>query len=299
MDKIKLSVVIVNFNTGDFLKTCLSSLEDALKGIPSEVFVVDNASSDESFTRVQEKFKFNFLPQAENLGFARANNLAISQPKGEYVLLLNPDTKLSDDSISAVISKLDNNPEVGIATCKVVLANGQLDPASHRGFPTPWASFTYFLKLEKVFPQTKLFGQYHLTYEDLCKEHEIDSPSGAFFMIRKKVIDQIGLLDENYFMYAEDLDWAFRAKRVGWKVMYYPHSSIVHYKGISSGIKSHSHTLTKLNRESRKRAVRAFYDTMLLFYKKHMEKRYPMHINLLVKFAILAKRQIALIRLSV
>lgn len=300
MGKTDISVIIVNYNTGTFLAKCLRSVIAAVAGVKSEIFVVDNASSDDSLKSIEKLFpSVTFISLDQNLGFARANNIAIRKSKGNVILLLNPDTEIAKNSIISTMQLMKKDEKVGIATCKVLLPSGKLDPASHRGFPTPWNSLTYFLKLEKVFPHLKWFGGYHQTYKDFSLPHEIDSPSGAFFMIKRAVVDQIGLLDESYFMYAEDIDWAYRAREKGWKAMYYPASSVIHHKGISSGIKSHSVKISASELATRRRSIEAFYDTMLLFYKKHFQKRYPFLVNWVVKGTIYFKKRIALVTLSV
>lgn len=265
-----------------------------------EVFVVDNGSSDDSAQSIKSLMPWvKLIENKENLGFAKANNQAIQLAQGEYILLLNPDTENIDNGIEKTLNFMDKHPEIDAITCRVELADGKPDWACHRGFPTPWASFCYFLGLEKIFPKSKLFGQYHLTYLALNEPHEIDVPSGCFFMVRRKVIEKVGLLDEAYFMYGEDVDWAYRIKKAGGKIYFYPDAKIIHYKGCSSGIKKETQKKTAVSKATKIKAVNCFYDAMKIFYKKHYKTKYPFFINWLIYLGIEIKRQISLLCLRV
>ncbi len=291
LDKKKLSVIIVNYNSGDFLISCLRSLGKLANEIRYDLYIVDNASSDKSLQEAQKLFpKIVYIKNGQNLGFGKANNQAIKLVKTDYILLLNPDTKVLEGTISYMVNFMDDHPDVGAASCRVLLANGSLDWASHRGFPTPWASFLYF-----VFKDKRL---YNLTDRDMESIHEVDSIVGAFMMLRKSVLDEVGLFDEDYFLYAEDIDLCFRIKQAGYKIVYVPKVKIIHFKGIASGIKKHSQSLSSATMESKKRSLDHFYSTMKIFYKKHLQKRYPFFINLLVYLGIdlkwwLAKRSLS------
>lgn len=288
LDK-KLSVVIVNFNSGDFLLKCLSSLKKVEDEISADIWMVDNASMDDSLEEVKNKFpKLNYIENKENLGFGKANNLALKKIKTENILLLNPDSEVLPGTLKYMVDYIENHPEVGVATCRVEKEDGSLDLATHRGFPTPWASFLYFILKDD--------SLYHLTGNDMKKDHEVDAVAGAFFLTRKSVLDKVGLFDEDYFLYAEDLDLCYRIKNAGFKIMYVPEVKIIHHKGISSGIKKHSQGVTTATDESRRKALNSFYETMKIFYRKHLEKNYPFFINWLVYFGIdfkwwLAKRK--------
>jgi GT2 family glycosyltransferase len=296
---VKLSIVIVNYNAGDILIKCLNSLEYLVQQNPSletEVFVVDNNSSDGTIEKIRKDMSWvKLFVNQENLGFSKANNIAIKQSKGEYILLLNPDTIVPKDTIEIMIKLMDDNSAIGVSTCRVELANGGLDPACHRGFPAPWSSFTYFSGLEQLFPKSRFFGSYHLTYLPLDQPHEIDTPSGCFYLVRRKAIEQVGLLDENYFLYSEDVDWSYRIKKAGWKIFYYPQVKIIHYKGMSSGIKSGTSKISNAKKDTRSLAVNAFYDAMCLFYRKHLQKDYPFFVSWLVYLGIWFKRQLSLL----
>lgn len=286
----KLSVVILNYNSGDFLLKCLKSLEKNSNEINLNIWVVDNVSTDNSVNLAKKEFpKINYILSKENGGFSKGNNLALKKVKNEYILILNPDTEVFPGTLNYMVQFMKDNPDVGAATCRVELSNGELDMASHRGFPTPLASFFYyFLKDDSL---------YHLSKKNMEEIHEVDAISGSFFLIKKSILDKVGLFDESYFMYAEDLDLSFRIKKAGYKIMYVPEVKIIHYKGIASGIKSHSQNISTATDESRIRAFNAFYETMKIFYKKNLEKSYPFFINWLVYWAIdlkwfLAKRKL-------
>lgn len=287
----KLSIVIVNYNAGEHLINCLKSVEKVKDEVGSEVFVVDNASSDGSVDIASRKFpKLNFIKNSENLGFGRANNQVLKDLKTPYVLILNPDTILENGILSIMVKYLDENPEVGAATCKIVFENGKVDLTAHRGFPTPWASLLYFLGDN---------SRYHLSKADMSKPHEVDAISGAFFLTRKSVLEKVGIFDEDYFMYAEDIDLCFRIKKAGFKIMYLPQIQILHIKGVSSGLKKHSQKLTTADIETKKRSYDYFYSTMKIFYRKHYEKTYPSFINWLVYLAINARWWLAKRKLTV
>lgn len=264
-----LSIIIVNFNTEFFLSKCLKSILAADKNTYNiEVITIDNASTDGS-KEMLKKLKMQNLKvifNEKNLGFAAANNVGIKNSQGRYILLLNSDTELSKESLNQMIKFMDDHLEAGAATARLDLSSGQMDPACHRGFPTPWAALTYFSGLEQLFPKSRILGEYHLGYKDLAKPHQIDSPSGAFFMVRKDVIAKVGLLDEDYFMYGEDLDWAYRMREAGYQIWFNPEVTVLHHKK-QSGRESEDEVVRKQTRQS-------FFRTMELFYRKHYAKRY-------------------------
>jgi len=272
-----LSIIIVNYNGGQFLLDCLDSLQTA--SIKLDIWVVDNASSDGSIDEAQKKHPtVNYIKNSQNLGFAKANNQALKKVRSEYILLLNPDCIVSSHTLDYMLTFMKTHTDVGAASCKVEHKNGSIDWASHRGFPTPWVSFLYFALGDD--------SLYHQTYKDMRTEHEVDSISGAFFMTRKSVLDKVGFFDEDYFLYAEDIDLCFRIKEKGFKIIYVPDVVALHHKGITSGIKLHSKEISTAQDTSRKRALNSFYITMKIFYKKHLEKKYPFFINALVYLGI-------------
>ena len=208
-----LSIIIVNYNTKALLEQTIISILETTHDISYEIIVVDNASVDGSYEMIKSNYKNVIVVRNENnLGFSKANNIGISHAGGRYVLLLNSDTVVQKDCLKKCIDYLDGNRNVGALGCKIVLPNGKLDKACKRGFPTPEASLFYILKLDKLFPGSKKFGKYNLTYIGDDEISEVDSLVGAFMMVRFGVIKEIGLLDEDFFMYGEDIDWCMRIK---------------------------------------------------------------------------------------
>jgi GT2 family glycosyltransferase len=281
---MNLSIIIVNYNTRKLLENCLNSLFDhckkELENGEYEVIIVDNGSSDGSNNLIQSsKFRvqsfIKWIQNKANLGFSSANNIGIKQAKGDLILLLNSDTVIKSGSIQGMVSFMNNLPaEKGASTCKILLENGGLDPACHRGFPTPWNAFCYFVKLEALFPEFSIFSGYHQYFKNLKTIHEVDAISGAFFMTSKNVIEKVGALDEDYFMYGEDLDWCYRIKQAGYTVWYNPDFQITHFKK-KSGRDS-------VSSEVKKTTQKHFWKTMQIFYEKHYLKKYPKIINLVV-----------------
>ena len=291
--KLDLSIIIVNYNTRELLKQCLKSLPAG-----AEIIVVDNHSFDGSVklvnslinnSLINNKEIIKLILNKENFGFAKANNQALRQAQSEYLLFLNPDTVVPQKTIPELISYLEKHQQVGAITPLLQLRNGRLDPACHRGFPTPWAAFCYFAGLEKLFPKSKIFAQYHQTWQDLKTTHEIDACSGAFLLTRRRVLDQIGLFDEQYFFYGEDLDLCYRIKQVGYQIIFYPQVKAIHYKGVSSGIRSESQDITQVDKATSQRARTAASAAMAIFYDKFYQQRYPALVTFLVKLAIRLK----------
>lgn len=252
-----ISVIIVNYNVRDFLKNALVSIQKSLEGLDSEIVVVDNASDDGSVEHISQKFpSVKIIANKTNVGFAKANNIALRQATGKYLLLINPDTVVQETTISTLIEFFENNGDAGMAGCKILNSDGTLQLACRRSFPTPWTAFTKTFGLSTLFPGSKLFAQYNLTYKNPDETYEVDAISGSFMMIRRSVYEKIGDLDESFFMYGEDLDWCFRVKKAGWKVFYVPTTSIIHYKGEST-------------RRSDIDELKIFYNAMKLFVHKH------------------------------
>lgn len=280
MKNIDISIIIVSFNTKFFLGKCLKSISssDRKEGLVIETIVVDNNSTDGSVEELKKNKNIIAIFNDKNVGFAAANNIGLKVSKGKFVLLLNSDTELGKDTLVKMIDFFKKHPEAGAATAKLELASGKMDPACHRGFPTPWASLTYFSGLEKLFPGSRIFGGYHEGYKNLNEAHEIDSPSGAFFMVKREVIEKAGLLDEDYFMYGEDLDWAYRMKEAGFQIWFNPEATVLHHKK-QSGRES-------LDPKLRKQTEQHFYKTMKLFYRKHFLQRYSPLITFMVIFFI-------------
>ena len=287
-----ISIIIVSYNTRELLGDCLKSIKSATKSLKVEVFVVDNNSKDKTVEMVSNKFPDVLLTSNKtNLGFSKANNQAIRKAKGKYILILNPDTILQPETLDKMFKFMNKNKDIAVATCRVQLPNGNLDRDCRRRYPTPWRAFTYFSGLSKIFAHSKIFDQYQMGYVSNKQMHEIESCVGAFMFIRKFALDKVGLFDEDFFFYGEDLDLCWRFKQKGFKIYYTPITKIIHYKGAASGLKSTSVHLTKATQESKKRALFESVHAMELFYKKHLQVKYPFFINwpVLISLKVLEK----------
>jgi len=271
---MKLSIIIVNYNVRYFLEQCLHSVQNACKGLEAEVFVVDNSSVDGSVKMVREKFpEVNLIENKENLGFSSANNQAMKKANGEYILLLNPDTLVEDDTLRKVVGFMDEHSDAGGLGVKMIDGKGKFLPESKRALPTPIVSFYKIFGLSSLFPRSRIFSQYHLGYLDKDKVHEIDVLAGAFMLLRKKVLDEVGLLDESFFMYGEDIDLSYRITRAGYKNYYYPGTRIIHYKGEST-------------KKSSLNYVFMFYNAMIIFARKHFSKENARSFSIMIHSAI-------------
>lgn len=271
---MKLSIVIVNYNVKHFLEQCLYSVRRASSNLDLEVIVVDNNSVDSSVTMIREKFpEVQVIANKENMGFSKANNQAIKKAAGEYILLLNPDTILEDNTLIKVTGFMDAHPDAGGLGVKMMDGKGNFLPESKRGLPTPAVAFYKIFGLSKIFPKSRIFGKYHLGYLDPDQIHEVDVLSGAFMLLRKSVIDKIGLLDEDFFMYGEDIDLSFRISQAGYRNYYYPEARIIHYKGESTKKGSINY-------------VFVFYNAMIIFARKHFSQKNARMFSFLIKLAI-------------
>lgn len=271
---MKLSVVIVNYNVKYFLEQCLHAVVKASMSLPVEVIVVDNNSVDGSCEMVKEKFpSLTLIENKTNTGFSKANNQAIEISRGEYVLLLNPDTVVEEDTFSKVIAFMDAHADAGGLGVHMIDGKGNFLPESKRGLPTPDVAFYKVFGLSALFPKSKVFGRYHLGFLDKNKIHKVDVLSGAFMLLRKSVLDKIGLLDETFFMYGEDIDLSYRITQAGYKNYYFPETKIIHYKGEST-------------KKSSVNYVIVFYKAMQIFAEKHFSQSHAWTFSLLINFAI-------------
>lgn len=271
---LKLSVIIVSYNVKHFLEQCLYSVRAAVTDIDTEIFVVDNASVDGSVKMVREKFpEVVCIENEDNPGFARANNQAIKISTGEYILLLNPDTIVETDTFSKIVSFMDQHPDAGGLGVKMVDGTGKFLPESKRGLPTPGVAFCKVFGLSRLFPKSKLFNKYHLGYLDKEKIHEVEILAGAFMLMRKSVLDKVGLLDEAFFMYGEDIDLSYRITQAGYKNYYFPETRIIHYKGESTKKGSLNY-------------VFVFYNAMIIFARKHYSAKNARLFSMLINMAI-------------
>lgn len=281
---MKLSVIIVNYNVEHFLEQCLLSVRNATKNLKTEVFVVDNNSVDGSVSMVKEKFpEVILIDNKVNFGFSKANNQAIVQSNGEYILLLNPDTLVEEDTFEKIVAFMDSHPDAGGLGVKMVDGKGKFLPESKRGLPTPAVAFYKIFGLSFLFPNSKIFGKYHLGYLDNNNIHEIEILAGAFMLLRKDVLKKTGLLDESFFMYGEDIDLSWRIIKAGYKNYYFPETRIIHYKGESTKKGSLNY-------------VFLFYNAMIIFAKKHFSDKNARTFSLLINFAIYFRAFISISR---
>ncbi|MEK7249525.1 MAG: glycosyltransferase, partial [Bacteroidota bacterium] len=276
-----LSVIIVNYNVRQFLENALASTYRAMEGLQGEVFVVDNASDDGSIEMVKTKFPHVLLIENQaNVGFAKANNAALKQAKGRYVLLLNPDTIVQEDTFKVMIRFFDENPDAGLAGCKILNPDGTFQLPCRRSFPTPWVAFTKIFGLSTLLPKSKLFGKYNLTYLNEDETYEVDAVSGSLMFLRREAYEKVGGLDESFFMYGEDLDWCYRISKSGYKVYYVHSTKIIHFKGEST-------------RRSEIDEIRTFYQAMQLFVEKHFST--SVFIEVFLTIAIVLRAALAMV----
>lgn len=270
-----LSIIIVNYCTYDLTKQTINSVLDTVKNIDYEIIVVDNDSTDNSLNKLIKDFKKSsnvlFIANSSNDGFAVANNIGFKKSKGDYILLLNSDVVVKDDAINSSLNYIKKNTSVGAVGCKVSLPDGSLDKACRRSFPTPEVSFYRMTGLSKLFPNSKRFNQYNLSYLDDNGVYPVDCIVGAFMLIRGDIYKSCDGLDESYFMYGEDIDLCYNIKEAGFDIIYYGKAEIIHYKG-SSG--------------KNKKLLYEFHNSMAIFYDKHYKKVYNPLINSIMYLGI-------------
>ena len=280
--KYKISVIVVNYNVEFFLEQCLNSVKKALENVSGEVFVVDNNSIDGSVEMVRLKFpEINLIANKDNRGFSKANNQAIEISQGDYILLLNPDTVVEEDTFLKVISFMDNHPDAGGLGVRMLDGKGVFLPESKRGLPTPTVAFYKIFGLSKLFPKSKKFGQYHLGHLNELETNEVDILSGAFMLMRKEALNKVGLLDETFFMYGEDVDLSYRIQKGGYKNYYFPETRIIHYKGEST-------------KKSSVNYVFVFYRAMVIFAEKHFSQKNAKLFSFLINCAIYFRASLAI-----
>ena len=276
---MKLSVIIVNYKVKHYLEQCLRSVAEASRGIAVEVIVVDNASGDGSVEYLRERFPdVTIIASEENLGFARANNLAIRNSHGQYVLLLNPDTIVAEDTFRDFIGFMDSTPDAGGCGAYMLHTDGSFAPESRRGLPTPFVAFCKMSGLASLLPKSRTFGRYYMRYLNENEVNRIEIMSGAFMFLRRDALDKAGLLDEDFFMYGEDIDLSYRILKAGYNNYFLP-SRILHYKGESTVKSSY-------------RYVHTFYRAMELFFNKHYA-HYSILLSLPIKLAIWGRAMLA------
>jgi GT2 family glycosyltransferase len=280
---MKLCVVIVNYNVKYFIEQTLRSVFESRVNFDFEVYVVDNASHDGSQDMIKAKFpKVNLIESEENLGFSKGNNLALRKTSAEYRLLLNPDTILAEDTLQTCVDYMDNHDDVGGLGVRMIDGGGQFLPESKRGLPTPFVAFCKAFGLSRLFPKSPTFNRYHLGHIDEFETSEVDVLSGAFMLMRGKVLDKIGLLDEDFFMYGEDIDLSYRIQKAGYKNVYLPSTTIVHFKGESTKRGSLNY-------------VRVFYKAMIIFARKHFVGSGAVWLLILYRIAVLLRAVFSLV----
>ena len=284
-----LSIIIVNYNVKEFILNLLHSIKKASFNISSEIIVIDNASDDGSVDAIKEKFpSVKLIENKKNIGFGAANNKGLELAQGDYILFINPDCIVSEDTFDKMISFFENNKDCGLAGCKILNSDGTLQLACRRSFPGPWTSFTKVTGLSNIFPKSRIFTRYNLTYLDENQSYEVDAVSGSFMMIRKEVYNKVGGFDEQFFMYGEDLDLCYRVQKADYEVYYVHDTQIIHYKGEST-------------KRSNLDETKLFYDAMNKFVKKHLSS-FPI-VEIILRsaigfrklFAFLGKRKLALL----
>ncbi len=270
---VDLSVVIVSFRARESLRVTLASVFASQTQYSYEVLVVDNDSGDGSAEMVEREFPLAAVIRNSNNGFSRANNVALQKARGRLVLILNPDTELAGDVLETCIQYLDGHPDIGALSCKIVRADGSLDKASRRSFPDPLTSFYRLSGLALLFPKSRRFAKYNLTFLPDDQATNVDSISGCFMLIPKRILREVGLFDESFFMYGDDLDLCFRIKNAGYRIYYYPATTTIHYRGQSS-------------KKTPFACLWHFHHAMWIFYKKHYANQHTLLFNWLVRLGI-------------
>lgn len=281
---LDLSVIIVNYNVRQFvLQTLHSVYQSKLAGLTIEVIVVDNDSNDGSVEAIQKHFpQAKVIANTNNPGFSKANNQGIEISQGEFVLLLNPDTVIEENTLCLAVKKMKEEKDIGALGVKMIDGTGAFLPESKRSFPTPWNSLTKLLGLSTLFSGSKMMGGYNLTYLDENTTHDIDVLCGAFMLMRKSALDKAGVLDEDFFMYGEDIDLSYRIKKAGYRILYFPETQIIHYKGEST-------------KKSSVNYVRIFYNAMIIYVKKHYKGGVASLFVLMLSMAIYFRAGISIV----
>lgn len=279
---MKLAVIIVSYNVKHYLMQCIDSVKKATQDIEAEIFVIDNHSRDNTPHALKKESGINLITCNKNHGFSRANNIAIKQSNSEYVLLLNPDTIVGETSIKKCIDFLDNHPKAGGAGVCMIDSNGNKALESRRGLPTPLTAFYKMCGLCNAYPTNKTFGRYYMGWLSWDDAVEIQIISGAFFMIRREALNKVGLLDEDFFMYGEDIDLSYRLLKHGYQNWYIP-TTILHYKGEST-------------KKSSFKYIHVFYEAMLIFFRKHFS-HFSFWLSIPIKIAIYMRASIALMKI--
>lgn len=283
-----VSIIILNYNAEYFLRETLKSIE-MQKGITYEIIVVDNNSSDNSGTMVKKEFpQVTWVQRHTSTGFSAGNNAGLPYAHADTILFLNPDASFTKPSdLKKCYDKLWSDKTIGILSARVNLAlTGEIDLTSHRGFPTPWAAFTHFAGLSRLFPNIPLFNHYSKNYLGFDTEHDIDAVGGMFMLMRREVGERVGWWDEDFPFYGEDLDLSYRVRQAGYRNLFWPEVTVLHYKGVTTGMSQQSRQVSSVKRETIKRVKGWSVQAMELFYRKHYLRQYPFFVNWLVFLGI-------------
>lgn len=283
-NSLTLSIVIVNYNTRQLLADCLDSLLAASP--PSgglEIIVVDNASSDGSQALVQDAYpQVRLVALTQNLGFSAANNRGTAVAQGEYVLFLNSDTQVAVDALAEPVRYLQAHPDVGALTVRLVYPSGERDPDNHRGFPTPWNALCHFSGINRLFPDNPRLNGYFQSYANFDETHDVDVIAGSYMLMPLALCRQLDGWDEVFFFYGEDIDFCYRIRQAGYRIVYYPHVTVVHYKGASSGLRKESAHIAQPPKATRVRVAKESVRAMEIFYGKHYREKYPWLVTAVV-----------------
>jgi len=300
--KMTLSIIVSTFNIRDLLRDCLNSLEKAKPamgkaGYTFEVIVSDNGSddTDEMMKKYFPKMKYR---RNGNIGFAAGNNIVRNLCAGEYILMLNADTTVDENTLPESLNYMEKHKDVGAMTCRIVMTDGMLDRDARRSFPTPWIAFTHMSKLDRLFPTSKLFARYWVGYLSPDQESEADVIEGAFCLIPKKLMDKIDWYDEDYFLNGEDIDLCWKIWKEGYKIMYVPHIKISHYKGAAKGKEQKPGVKVNVDLATKRKVLIAGADAMKIFYTKHYKKKYPAVMTGAVLSGIWVMKQIRLFKFN-
>ncbi|MCP4359011.1 MAG: glycosyltransferase family 2 protein [Chloroflexi bacterium] len=284
ISNLTLSIIIVNYNTCQLLADCLGSLAAAAKPAGGmEIIVVDNASSDGSVALVREQYpQVKLIASEENVGFSAGNNRGLQVACGRTVLFLNSDTRVSQESLTQPLAYLDEHPQAGAITVKLIYPNGRRDPDNHRGFPTPWNAFCHFSGLGKLFPHKPKYNGYFQSYVNFDETHPVEVIAGSFMMMPMKLCRELKGWDETYFFYGEDIDFCYRIRQAGYEIIYYPHVDVLHYKGASSGLRKESADIAQPPKGTRVRVAKESVRAMKIFYRKFYSEQYPRWVTAVV-----------------
>jgi GT2 family glycosyltransferase len=297
-----LSIIVSTFNIRDLLRDCLLSLEKARpamkkEGYSFEIIVSDNGS-DDTDEMMKNEFPHMKYRRNGNIGFSASNNIVRDMCMGEYILMLNADTMVEENTLPESLNYMKDHPDVGAMTCKIVMTDGTLDRDARRSFPTPWVAFTHMSKLDRLFPRSKLFARYWVGYLDADVESEADVIEGAYCLVPKKIMDKINWYDEDYFLNGEDIDLCWKIWKLGKKIMYVPRIKISHYKGAAKGKTQKPGVRVKVDLATKRKVLIAGADAMKIFYTKHYMDKYPAIMNSAVLSGIWVMKQIRLLKFN-